>query len=313
MFRGSTMNGLIAFGVVFTLIWGAGSLFLLRLYRDKRRALARLRDERSGQAINSESNNSVKKSREGGPLPAIGALILAKERDRLEQVRNQLIKAGIYTGQAVYLYAGIKWVLMLVLPILFAFLPWLFGFLSLGRLPLVALSACAVGMWAPHFWLSSRVLRRQRLLRAAFPDALDMLVLCLEGGVSLTAAIQRVTDELQFVHGELGAEFNILQREIQLGLSAGEALKKLSNRCGLEEVRDLAATILQSEQYGASVAKTFRTYAEGYRVERHQHAEETAQKAAVKILFPTLLFIFPATFIVLLGPAAFQLSKIFSR
>jgi tight adherence protein C len=135
----------------------------------------------------------------------------------------------------------------------------------------------------------------------------------LEGGISLVAAIQRVAEELQSVHPELGAEINLLQREIQLGLSPGEALKKLAQRCGLEEVRDLASTILQSEQYGASVAKMFRTYADSYRIERQQRAEEMAQKAAVKILFPTLLFIFPAIFIVLLGPAAFQMAKIFAR
>jgi tight adherence protein C len=154
---------------------------------------------------------------------------------------------------------------------------------------------------------------RKRALRNAFPDALDTLVLCLEGGVGLNAAMQRVTDELQVVHPALGAEMVIIQGEMQLGLSAGEALRKFAERCGLEDVRDLASVIQQSERSGASVARALRIHADSARVERQQRAEETAQKAAVKILFPTLLCIFPAIFIVLLGPAAFQLARMFRR
>jgi tight adherence protein C len=106
---------------------------------------------------------------------------------------------------------------------------------------------------------------------------------------------------------------NIVQREIQLGLSAGAALKKLGERCGLVDVRDLASVLLQSERFGASVVKAVRTYSESWRQERQNQAEERAQMAAVKILFPTLLCIFPAIFVVLLGPAAFQIANLFAR
>jgi tight adherence protein C len=140
-----------------------------------------------------------------------------------------------------------------------------------------------------------------------------MLVLCLEGGVTFAAAMQRVTDELQVVHAELGVEMTIVQREMQLGLSAGDALRKFADRCGLADVRDLANVIQQSERYGASVTRALRTFADSARTERQQKAEEEAQKAAVKILFPTLLCIFPAIFIVVLGPAAFQMARIFAR
>ena len=106
---------------------------------------------------------------------------------------------------------------------------------------------------------------------------------------------------------------NIMQREIQLGLSTGEALKKMGERCGLEDVRDLASVLLQSERFGASMVKALRQHAESWRQERQQRAEEQAHKSAVKILFPTLLCIFPAIFIVLLGPAAFQMAALFSK
>jgi tight adherence protein C len=157
------------------------------------------------------------------------------------------------------------------------------------------------------------VRRRQGLLRATLPDALDMLVLCLEGGVGLDGAVQRVTDELQVVHPVLGAKMDLVRREMQLGLSAGDALRKFADRCGLADVRDLSNVLCQSERFGASVAKALRGYADSARLARQQKARESAQKASVKILFPTLLFIFPAIFIVLLGPAAFQMSKLFVR
>jgi tight adherence protein C len=106
---------------------------------------------------------------------------------------------------------------------------------------------------------------------------------------------------------------NIVQREIQLGLSAGEAFKKLGDRCDLDEMRNLASVLLQSERFGASVVKALRIHADSCRLERQQRAEEMAQKAAVKILFPTLLCIFPAIFIVVLGPAAYQIANMFSQ
>jgi tight adherence protein C len=151
------------------------------------------------------------------------------------------------------------------------------------------------------------------MLRRGVADMLDMLVLCLEGGVSMTAAMQRVTGELHWAHPLLAGEMNIVQRKIALGMSPGEALKQFGDRCALEEVRDLAAVLLQSERFGASVVKALRIHADTSRQERQQRAEEKAQKASVKILFPTLLCIFPAIFIVLLGPAAFQIVAMFSK
>jgi tight adherence protein C len=139
------------------------------------------------------------------------------------------------------------------------------------------------------------------------------MVLSVEGGASLNAAVNWVTEEIQPVHPVLGAEMAIVQREIQLGLSTGEAFRGFADRCGITEARDLAAALLQSEKYGASIAKALRVYTDAAREERQLWAEEVAQKAAVKILFPMLLCIFPAMFIVLLGPAALQMTNLFSR
>jgi tight adherence protein C len=140
-----------------------------------------------------------------------------------------------------------------------------------------------------------------------------MLVLCVEGGLSLTGAMQRVTSELNSAHPLLGAEMDLVQREMMLGVSVGEGLQKMAARTDLEELRNLASIIVQSERFGTSVVKALRVHADTLRQQRQQRAEELAQKAAVKILFPTLLCIFPSIFIVILGPAAFQLLAVFSR
>jgi tight adherence protein C len=127
------------------------------------------------------------------------------------------------------------------------------------------------------------------------------------------AAFQCVTDELQLADPELGLEFNVVQREIQMGLSPTSSLRKFADRCGLAEVRDLASNLAQAERVGASLAKMLRTYTDTARQERQQAAEECAQKMALKILFPTLVFIVPAIFVVLLGPAALQMAKLFPK
>jgi len=168
------------------------------------------------------------------------------------------------------------------------------------------------GLIGPSFWLDRRKKFRQTNFRRALPDALDVLVICLEGGLTLQGAMRRVATELRAAHPVLAQEMNIVQREIQMGRSAGEALRQFADRCDLEEVRSLASVVLQSERYGASLGKALRVHAESLRIKRLQYAEEMAQKAAVKILFPTLLCIFPAIFIVILGPAAYQIAAMFS-
>src|SRR5262249_38309187 len=144
------------------------------------------------------------------------------------------------------------------------------------------------------------------------PDFLDVVVICLEGGLSLPATFQRVAGELRLVHPLLAAEMGTVGRATMLGQSTGEALRDFAERCDLDEVRTLASVVHQSERFGAGVVKTLRVHAEILRAQRLLYAEEMAQKASVKIIFPTLLFIFPAIFLVLAGPAAFQLMEMFS-
>ena len=165
--------------------------------------------------------------------------------------------------------------------------------------------------WSENEWPAQkrRLRRLARLLvhGTALPDALDVLVICLEGGLSLPGALKRVSSELRTAHPTLANELNLVQREIQLGRSPGEALQQMGIRTDLEEIRSLASVVSQAERFGASLVKSLRVHAETLRLKRQQYAEEMAQKAIIKVLFPTLLFIFPGIFIVILGPAAIQI------
>jgi tight adherence protein C len=245
-------------------------------------------------------------------LPDMGTPLLPTTEEQRSQLRRRLIEAGIYDRSALALMLGVKMLLMAA-PMVLSMALAATGLLTPTRAMMAGLAGLGLGMIAPGLWLDYRKRARQTMLRRALPDALDMLVLCLEGGVSLTGALQRVTDELNAAHPLLGAEMELVQREMLLGVSIGEGLKKLADRADLEEMRNLASIVVQSERFGTSVVKALRIHADTLRQQRQQRAEEMAQKAAVKILFPTLLCIFPAIFIVILGPAAFQILAIFSR
>ena len=302
---------MLAFLAAFLLTGGLGLLLLLKLGKDRRRELARLRD----------LSNSGSHPKGGGRLstlllsilPQVGSLLLPPEGEARNRLQARLTHAGLYRSWSLRVFLGVKVLLVAGLPVAVALVPWLLGLLKPSTAAVAGTVAAGLGLLAPGLWLDSRTRRHQGELRRGLPDALDMLVLCLEGGVSMTSAIQRVAGELQAAHPVLGGEINIIQREMQMGLSAGDAIKKFADRCDLEEVRNLASVLLQSERFGAGVVKALRLHADGARVERQQRAEELAQKAAVKILFPTLLCIFPAIFIVILGPAAYQIASMLSR
>jgi tight adherence protein C len=241
-------------------------------------------------------------------LPKLGTALIPTDEGEKTLLQARLIHAGLYGRQAMAIFMGIKLILTLI-PIAIGLCVWLGGLLPTTEGLMIAGAMGIGGLVGPSFWLDYRKNKRQTSFRRALPDALDLLVICLEGGLSLPAALRRVSSELRTAHPLLCFELTIVQREIQLGSSPGEALQKMGIRTDLEEIRSLASVITQSERFGASLVKSLRVHAETLRLKRQQRAEEMAQKAAIKVLFPTLLFIFPAIFIVILGPAAFQIME----
>ena len=244
-------------------------------------------------------------------LPRMGTPFIPTDEGERTKLQTRLIHAGLYRRQAMVVFLGVK--VLLIAPAFLCVAASLMGVVTLWQGLIIGLCLGIGGLIGPSFWLDRMKRKRQSNFRRALPDALDVLVICLEGGLSLSAGLRRVSTELRTAHPELASELAIVQREVQLGLTSGEALKKMGERSDLEEVRSLASVILQSERLGASLVKSLRVHAESLRLKRYQRAEEKAAVAATKVLFPTLLFILPAVFVVVLGPAAFRLIEMFGK
>jgi tight adherence protein C len=241
-------------------------------------------------------------------LPRMGAPLVPTDEEERTKLQTRLIHAGLYRRQAMVVFLGAK-VMLMVAPAVLGVVASLIGLVTFQQGLIFGGSLGIGGLIGPSFWLDKMKQMRQSSFRRALPDALDVLVICLEGGLSLPAALKRVSSELRIVHPALAAELAIVQREIQLGRTSGEALRKMGERSDLEELRSLASVILQSEKFGASLVKSLRVHAETMRVKRQQRAEELAATAATKLLFPTVLFILPAVFVVVLGPAIIHVGR----
>lgn len=233
---------------------------------------------------------------------AAGDPLMPKTREKQGALRRNLAQAGIYAPQAARTVAGFKLILMIV--------GLLVGYVA-GMLTehiFLGLSGGGlVGYLAPIFWLKQRVKRNQRALSQGLPDALDLLVVCVEAGLTVDAAMQRVGEELALAHPALARELGITHMETRVGLSRMDAVRNLGTRTGNLALQSLTAMLVQADRFGTSIADALRIQAESMRLARHYAAEEVAAKAAVKMSFPLVLFIFPATFIVLAGPTVIQL------
>ena len=231
------------------------------------------------------------------------------ERGKIEQ---RLMYAGLRSPNALPLFYALKTGLALgFLLAVIAWSAWLPQW-SATKLVFVAMLAAFAGLMLPNYVLDHKVERRQKRLRDGFPDALDMLVVCVEAGLGLTAAIQRVTDELRFSHPELGAELAQVTAEMRAGVERETALKGLASRSGLEDIRGLVSLLIQTLKFGTSIGETLRVYAEEFRDKRMQRAEELAAKIGTKLIFPLVFCLFPSFFVVAIGPAVIRLIGVFS-
>lgn len=174
-----------------------------------------------------------------------------------------------------------------------------------------AFIGAALGFMLPSLWLNIKMGRRKEAITHGMPDSLDLMVVGVEAGLGLDAALLRVGDEMRNVHMDLADEFQIVSVETQMGVPRAEALERMATRCGVPAMKSLVAVICQAEKLGTSVARALRTQSDTLRTKRRQKAEERAQKTPVKLLLPLILFIFPSIFVVLAGPAAIQLMKTF--
>lgn len=227
---------------------------------------------------------------------------MPETREQQSVLRRRLGMAGIYAPSAIRVVTGFKMILLVGGVLGGYLLGSLLGSILLG-LSLGGL----IGYLAPVFWLKMQVKKQQRFLEYGLPDALDLMVICVEAGLAMDAAMERVGEELAIVHPRLSRELEITHMETRVGLSRSDALRNLGIRTGSQPLQSLVSMLVQAERFGTSVSGALRVHADSLRVTRQQKAEEMAAKASVKMSFPLVCFIFPATFIVLAGPTIVEL------
>ena len=234
--------------------------------------------------------------------PVSGYVLPSNEEER-SKIRDKLIQSGFRSPNALSVFYASKALLALLLPATtLLIVAWLPDTKTL-TLILYPLLAAGVGVVLPNFFLNRTWEARQKRMRNSLPDALDLLVVCTEAGLGLKQALQRVADELAPGHPDLAEELAMVNAQMRVGIDRTVALRGLAERTGLEDVRSLVTLISQSMHFGTSVAEALRIYAEEFRDKRTQAAEELAAKIGAKMMFPLVLCLFPAFFIVVIGPA----------
>jgi tight adherence protein C len=233
-----------------------------------------------------------------------------KERGAMEKT---LLHAGFRSSTAIPVFYALKTGLALLFLIAWLSCSILFPKLTSGQVMFYAIAAAFAGLVLPNFVLNRLLERRQKALRHAFPDALDMLVVCVESGLGLSAALQRVADELAVSHPELATELAQVNAETRAGVEREVALRHLADRTGLEDIRGLVGLLVQTMRFGTSVADSLRVYSEEFRDKRMQKAEEQAAKIGTKLIFPLVTCLFPGFFVVAVGPAVIRLVEAFSK
>ena len=297
---------IIAFLGTFGLILSAG---LLLFYRDVIRArLSAMVDARVGSSTSPLF--SLFHPRQGAMEQMVRPFqnVLPRSTQEVSVVQKRLIRAGFRQDSAVSMFYGAK----VLVPLSLVLLATLTQLYTWGPFFVYALAA-GLGFLAPDFWLGNRISNRQLKIRLGLPEALDLMVICSEAGLSLDQDILKVSQELRLSQPEVADEFGLLMLEQKAGRPRAEALKALADRTNIDSVRTLVNTLIQADTFGTSIAKALRVFSDTMRTQRRQKAEERAAKTTVKLVFPLVFFIFPSLFVVALGPAMIKMFEGFAK
>jgi len=234
---------------------------------------------------------------------------LVDEKNR-GTMQRRLMQAGFFSPGAVRNYYAIRFFLTVCLPLGFlVILPFLGTGWSNRSIIIVAIGLCLAGLYLPSLWLSRRIAGRQRAISEGFPDALDMMVVCVEAGLGLDAAFNRVGAEMTRAHPALATQLALVSLELRAGKSRADALRNFADRIGIDEISSFAALMIQSDTLGTSVAQTLTVHADEMRVKRTMRAEELAHKLPVKLTIPLILFILPCMMTVILLPGIISIIR----
>jgi tight adherence protein C len=238
-----------------------------------------------------------------GALKRIGNKV-PRSPAEMGKMRLRLVQAGFRGEESLTVFFGIRVAVAV-------------GAFALCTLPVImrpnvplALAGCGLGYVLPGIVLARLVKRRQHRIRLALPDALDLLVVSVEAGLGLDQALQRVGSEIDFAHPDLSHELRLVNLELRAGKGRVDALRNLAERTGVDDVASLVAMLIQTDRFGTSIAKSLRVHSDTLRTKRRQRAEEAAAKTGVKMVFPLVFCIFPAIFVVTIGPAAIKFATV---
>ena len=234
--------------------------------------------------------------------------VIPKSKAEMSVVQQRLVRAGYRDDPAVSIFYGAKF----VIPVVICTLAFVSGVWRYSPF-FVFLVGLGLGFLLPDFWLSNRMAARQARVRRGLPDVLDLLVICIEAGLSLDQATARTSEELKMAQPAICDELGIVVLEQRAGLPRASAWRNFADRTNVESVRNLCSVLIQSEKFGTSVAKTLRVHSDTLRTQRRQKIEEQAAKTTVKLVFPLVLFIFPSLFLVTLGPAVITVMENFNK
>jgi tight adherence protein C len=233
------------------------------------------------------------------------------EENQLSAIKIKLLNAGYRGENPVILYYGIKTVFALLVPLAYLIYAMLYiDQSSIARTAMQITALCAFGYYLPNLILNYKIAQRKRLLFESFPDALDLIRICVASGLGIEAAVARVGSELHIISKELSEEFDILAMELRAGATRNDAFANLAMRCDIDDIKALVAMLMQASRFGTSVSESLHVYSDGLRTKRKLLAQEAAAKIPVKLALPLILCIFPAIFVVILGPAVINLMRV---
>lgn len=280
------------------------------LYRPQSAATERLKrlgvrsttGDAATASIDEERPSSDLAERLASPL----SRLLPPSAAEAKKLQKQLMQAGFRSPGASVVFRAVQLATLAGFPAIVALACAVLA-RPLNSAILWILFAFVIGFFLPRYALRRMIRSRQQLVRWGLADALDLMVISVEAGLGLNAAMMKVSSELKEVHPDISEEFELANLEIRVGRDREEALRNLAERTGVDDLRSLVAMLIQTDRFGTSIARAIRAFSDSLRTKRRQRAEQAAQKAAVKLLLPLACFLFPTLFIAILGPAALQL------
>jgi len=244
-------------------------------------------------------------------IGSLGHQIKPKDEEEISGMRMKLTQAGYRRRNAFLFFSGYKVFFAAILPVLFIIFK-IYMLEPIQSVPIISVAVllALLGFYLPNIWLKMKTDIRQQELLVGFPDALDLMVVCVEAGLGLDAAINRVGEEMKVSNSLISEEFRLLGLELRAGKTRRDALRNLGLRTGLDDVKSLMTLLIQTDKFGTSIAQALRVHSDSMRTKRYQRAEEMAAKLPVKLVFPLILFIFPALFVVIVGPAMIKIFRV---